>query len=123
MERLQNEKAEALKKAQEIEQAGKAAIGKGTQSVIKAEFRVLSKELRVQKDAMTIRSEEIKRFKNYGLGLADALLDLILGKATGLTMAEDKYNEVVNALVMVLVLAGVINNPSIGSGYKDDRKF
>jgi phi LC3 family holin len=61
----------------------------------------------------------MKRFKNYALWLAVASLGLIVAQAFGLTIAEDKYNEVVNAVLTVLVLAGVINNPTSGNGFKD----
>jgi uncharacterized membrane protein len=61
----------------------------------------------------------VKRFKNYTLWLAVASLILIVAQAFGLTIAEDKYNEVVNAVLTVLVLAGVVNNPSNGTGFKD----
>jgi phi LC3 family holin len=61
----------------------------------------------------------MNRFKNYGLWLAVASLGLIIAQAFGLTIAEDKYNEVVNAVLTVLVLAGVVNNPTSGSGFKD----
>jgi uncharacterized membrane protein len=61
----------------------------------------------------------MKRFKNYGLWLAIASLGLIIAQAFGLTIAEDKYNEIVNAVLTVLVLAGVVNNPTSGTGFKD----
>jgi uncharacterized membrane protein len=48
-----------------------------------------------------------------------ASLGLIVAQACGLTIAEDKYNEVVNSVLTVLVLAGVINNPTSGNGFKD----
>jgi phi LC3 family holin len=63
----------------------------------------------------------MKRFKNYGLWLAVASLGLIIAQAFGLSIAEDKYNEVVNAVLTVLVLAGVVNNPTSGSGFKDEE--
>jgi uncharacterized membrane protein len=59
------------------------------------------------------------RFKNYGLWLAVASLGLIVAQAAGFSIAEDKYNEVVNAVLTVAVLAGVVNNPSSGAGFKD----
>lgn len=62
----------------------------------------------------------MKRFKNYRLWLAIASLGLIIAQAFGLTIAEDKYNEVVNAVLTVLVLAGVVNNPTSGNGFKDE---
>ena len=61
----------------------------------------------------------MKRFKNYGLWLALASLGLIVAQSFGLNIAEDKYTEVVNAVLTVLVLAGVVNNPTSGSGFKD----
>jgi uncharacterized membrane protein len=62
----------------------------------------------------------MKRFKNYALWLAVASLGLIVAQAFGLTIAEDKYNEVVNGFLTVLVLAGVVNNPTSGNGFKDE---
>lgn len=62
----------------------------------------------------------MNRFKNYGLWLAVASLGLIIAQAFGLTIAEDKYNEVVNAVLTVLVLAGVVSNPTSGNGFKDE---
>jgi phi LC3 family holin len=62
----------------------------------------------------------MKRFKNYALWVAVASLGLIVAQAFGLTIAEDKYNEVVNAVLTVLVLAGVVNNPTSGNGFKDE---
>lgn len=62
----------------------------------------------------------MNRFKNYGLWVAVAALGLIVAQAFGLEIAEDKYNEIVNAVLTVLVLAGVINNPASGSGFRDE---
>jgi phi LC3 family holin len=63
----------------------------------------------------------MNRFKNYALWLAVASLGLIVAQAFGLNIAEDKYNEVVNAVLTVLVLAGVVNNPTSGTGFKDEK--
>jgi uncharacterized membrane protein len=62
------------------------------------------------------------RFKNYPLWVALASLVLIVLQAFGLPIVEAEYNRVVNAVLSVLVLAGVINNPSQGSGFKDEDK-
>lgn len=51
------------------------------------------------------------RFKNYGLWVAVASLGLLVIQALGLPIIEDKYNEIVNAVLTVLVLAGVVNSP------------
>lgn len=61
------------------------------------------------------------RFKNYALWIAVASLGLIVAQAFGLNIAEDKYNEVINAVLTVLILAGVINNPTSGTGFKDKK--
>lgn len=61
----------------------------------------------------------MERLKNYGLWLAVAALVLLVLQMFGIQIAEDKYNEVVNAVLTVLVLAGVVNNPSNGTGFKD----
>jgi phi LC3 family holin len=63
----------------------------------------------------------MSRFKNYALWVAVASLGLIVAQAFGLDIAEDKYNEVINAVLTVLVLAGVINNPTSGTGFKDGK--
>jgi phi LC3 family holin len=63
----------------------------------------------------------MSRFKNYALWIAVASLGLIVAQAFGLDIAEDKYNEIVNGVLTVLVLAGVVNNPTSGSGFKDEK--
>lgn len=63
----------------------------------------------------------MNRFKNYALWVAVASLGLIVAQTFGLDIAEDKYNEVVNAVLTVLVFAGVVNNPTSGSGFKDEK--
>jgi uncharacterized membrane protein len=60
------------------------------------------------------------RFKNYGLWLSIASLALMVAQYFGVSIAEDKYNEIVNAVLSALVLAGVLNNPSSGNGFKDE---
>jgi uncharacterized membrane protein len=59
------------------------------------------------------------RFKNYGLWLAVASLGLMVAQTLGVNIAEDKFNGIVDAVLSVLVLAGVVNNPSSGNGFKD----
>jgi uncharacterized membrane protein len=68
-----------------------------------------------------MEGEMMNRFKNYALWIAVASLGLIVAQAFGLDIAEDKYNEIVNAVLTVLVLAGVVNNPSNGTGFKDEK--
>jgi uncharacterized membrane protein len=66
-----------------------------------------------------MEGEIMTRFKNYALWIAVASLGLIVAQAFGLNIAEDKYNEIVNGVLTVLVLAGVVNNPTSGTGFKD----
>jgi uncharacterized membrane protein len=63
----------------------------------------------------------MNRFKNYALWIAVASLGLIVAQAFGFEIAEDKYNEIVNGVLTVLVLSGVINNPTSGTGFKDEK--
>jgi phi LC3 family holin len=63
----------------------------------------------------------MNRFKNYALWLGVASLILLVVQAFGVEVATDKYNEIVNAVLTVLVLAGVINNPTSGSGFRDGK--
>jgi len=51
-ERLEAEKAEALKRAQEAEEARDRALTAANQRLIKAEFRAIARELNVRNDAL-----------------------------------------------------------------------
>ena len=56
-----------------------------------------------------------KKFKNYGLWISIAsLIPLLIPDSL-----PPNYNEVVKAILGVLVLAGIISNPSKGKGYSD----
>ncbi|WP_315110081.1 phage holin [Clostridium intestinale] len=63
------------------------------------------------------------RFKNYALWISVfSLIPLIL-EAFGLNIIPKNYNEIVTAILSVLVMAGIINNPSTESKwYLDDEK-
>jgi phi LC3 family holin len=63
------------------------------------------------------------RFKNYALWISIfSLIPLIL-EAFGLNIIPKNYNEIVTAILSVLVMAGIINNPSTESKwYLDDEK-
>lgn len=64
----------------------------------------------------------MKRFKNYALWVAvAALLGMFLQDA-GIGIAPEKYQNYVDAVLTILVFAGIINNPSNGPGYKDKTK-
>jgi uncharacterized membrane protein len=59
------------------------------------------------------------RFKNYALWAAIASLIGIFVQDAGL-LAPEKYDEYVKAIFAVLIAAGVIVNPSLGKGVKDE---
>ncbi|MBU5211089.1 holin [Heyndrickxia oleronia] len=61
----------------------------------------------------------MKRFKNYGLWVAvAALVGMILADA-GFNITPEKYDGYVTSILTVLVLAGIISNPSKGKGFTD----
>jgi uncharacterized membrane protein len=63
----------------------------------------------------------MERFKNYGLWVAVAALVGLILNDSGL-VAPEKYQEYVNLIFAVLIAAGIVNNPSLGSGFKDEEK-
>jgi uncharacterized membrane protein len=62
-----------------------------------------------------------KRFKNYGLWVSLAALFGLFVNDAGL-LAPEKYQQYVDAVLAVLIAAGVITNPSIGKGFRDKKK-
>jgi uncharacterized membrane protein len=62
-----------------------------------------------------------KRFKNYGLWLSVFAFIGMLCQTFNIVKLPDNYNELVNALLGILVLAGILNNPTTeNKGYTDD---
>lgn len=63
----------------------------------------------------------MSRFKNYGLWVAIfALIGMLVNDFTQMTPEE--YEKYVNAILGILIAAGIITNPSIGVGYSDKKK-
>ena len=61
-----------------------------------------------------------KRWRNYGLWAAlFSLLGLWLSDCG--VLDAGKYQQYINALLSLLAAAGIINNPSLGNGYFDDK--
>ena len=59
------------------------------------------------------------RYKNYGLWVSIlALIPMIL-EGFGVDVLPTNYAEICSALLGVLVLAGILSNPSTGTGFKD----
>ena len=65
---------------------------------------------------------DLFRFKNYGLWVSIfALIPLVL-QGFGVNILPGNYEEIVVALLGVLVMAGILNNPtSENTGYLDDK--
>jgi uncharacterized membrane protein len=63
----------------------------------------------------------MKRFKNYGLWVAVAALVGMILQDAGVSITPEKYDAYVNAILTVLVLAGIVNNPTSGRGFKDEE--
>lgn len=63
------------------------------------------------------------RFKNYGLWIAVAALVGMGLQDAGVLTDMGHYNDYVEKALYILVLAGIINNPSIGTGFGDKDKL
>ncbi|AKN30645.1 holin [Clostridium carboxidivorans P7] len=63
------------------------------------------------------------RFKNYGLWVSIAAFIPLLLNGFGIDVLPKNYSDVVNALLGILVTAGILSNPQTESkGYLDDKK-
>ena len=66
------------------------------------------------------------RFKNYGLWLSIATLISLVLQGFEINILPDNYQEIVKAILSILVLIGVINQPTSNyneySDYKDKNK-
>lgn len=65
------------------------------------------------------------RLRNYGLWVSVAALIPLLLSAFGINLInEDKYVQVINCILSILVALGLINNPDTNNRwYKDDKKI
>ena len=64
----------------------------------------------------------MSRFKNVGLWLSIAALIPMICKGFNINILPSNYNDIVNAFLSILVLLGIVSNPSIGPGYTDTTK-
>jgi uncharacterized membrane protein len=62
-----------------------------------------------------------KRLRNYGLWLAVAALIGMVLQDVGVNIAPERYQAYVDAVLTILVLAGIVNNPSQGTGFRDEK--
>lgn len=60
-----------------------------------------------------------ERFRNKGLWLSTAALILLVMQNTGVHIAPEKYNEIVNGVLAVLTALGLFNDPTTGEWYSD----
>jgi uncharacterized membrane protein len=64
----------------------------------------------------------MQRFKNYGLWVSIGSFAVIVAQTFGADIDLGQYEKLYNAFLSILVMAGIINNPSIGTGYLDKTK-
>lgn len=65
---------------------------------------------------------KFKRFKNYGLWVSIAALIPMLYEAFGGKSFPGNYNQIVNLILSILVILGILNNPTTANkGYFDDE--
>lgn len=63
------------------------------------------------------------RFKNYGLWISIAAFIPMFLKGIGYDILPSNYNEIVNSLLGILVVAGILSNPQTeNKGFLDDKK-
>lgn len=63
----------------------------------------------------------MRRFKNYALW-SSLLVGLVplLAQVFGYDLPGN-YDEIINTVLGALVAAGLLNNPSLGAGFKDEE--
>lgn len=61
------------------------------------------------------------RLKNYGLWISIAALIPMVLKGFNIDILPDNYNQIVTAVLSILVMAGILNNPTTKcKGFLDD---
>jgi uncharacterized membrane protein len=61
------------------------------------------------------------RWRNYGLWVAIFAFLAMLAQTLGVTLPGN-YDALVNAFLSILVLAGIISDPTVGKWYADTDK-
>lgn len=65
---------------------------------------------------------EKSRFRNYGLWVSIAALIPMLLEGAGVDILPDNYNAIVNSILSILIILGLINNPTTEcKWFLDDR--
>ncbi|MGL4874988.1 MAG: holin [Clostridium sp.] len=66
---------------------------------------------------------DLSRFKNYGLWVSVAALVPMVLKGFGVDVLPENYNEIITAGLGILVMAGILNNPTtVSKGFLDDKE-
>lgn len=63
----------------------------------------------------------MERFKNYGLWVSIAALIPLILQAFGISIIPD-YQQIVNAILGILVTAGILSNPTTTNRWYGDDK-
>jgi len=61
------------------------------------------------------------KFENYGLWVSIFAFIPLLLKGFNINILPENYNEIVSAFLGILVLAGILSNPSTGKGFTDKK--
>lgn len=62
------------------------------------------------------------RFKNYGLWVSIAAFIPMFLKGIGIDILPSNYNDLINSFLGILVVAGILSNPTTtNKGYVDDK--
>ena len=65
---------------------------------------------------------DTSRFKNYGLWVSVCALVPMVFKTFGVNMLPENYNDIVYAILSILVMAGILSNPNTSNkGFLDDK--
>lgn len=65
----------------------------------------------------------MSRWRNYGLWVSIASFILLILQTFGVNVVPEQYNAIVNSFLGILVLAGILSNPTDGNGYIDTSKI
>jgi uncharacterized membrane protein len=63
----------------------------------------------------------MSRFKNYALWIAIAAVAGMALVDFGVIPNTELFDSYVEKILYILILAGVINNPTSGTGFKDEK--
>ena len=65
---------------------------------------------------------DTSRFRNYGLWVSVCALVPMVFKGFGVDILPENYNDIVYSILSILVMAGILSNPTTSNkGFLDDR--